>query len=127
MNLLLLDEENCGLAFAMRCRDYDHDVLHWTPPLKDGSRNPLGKGIVHRIDKWEPHLKWADLIVLTGNSMYRLDFQDLIDRGYPVVGACDKGAELETNREKGQQVLEKYGIEVASYEVFKNFDDAIAY
>lgn len=127
MNVLLIDEENCGLAFAMRIRDYDHEVYHWMPPLKDGTRNPIGKGLVHRVDKWEPHLKWADLIVLTGNSMYRDDIGPLFEKGYPIVGACDKGAELETNREKGQQILERYGIEVPSYQAFKNFDDAIAH
>ena len=32
--MLILDEENCGLAFAMRVRDYDHDVRLWLPKLK---------------------------------------------------------------------------------------------
>lgn len=127
MRILILDEENCGLAFAMRALDFGHQVRLWMPAEKTGERSPIGKSIVERPLEWEPHLKWADIILMTGNSQYRKDFQRIIEQGYPVVGSCDEAASWETDRAKGQKVFENAGIETNPYEIFTDFDKAASY
>lgn len=116
-----------GLDFAARCVEAHHEVQMWRPRATTGKPCPIGQGIVPRISDWKPWVNWADLIVLTGNSGYREDFQRLIDKGYPVFGPNNEGAQLELDRAKGQEVLEQAGIETAPYQTFKNLDDAMAY
>ena len=127
MNILLLDEEGMGLDFATRCVQWGHEVRMWRPRGHDGRPCSIGQGLVPRIDEWRPWVNWAELIVLTGNSMYREDFQRLIDQGYPVFGPSTEAAEMELDRAKGQEVLEDAGIETAPYQTFKNLDSAMEY
>lgn len=127
MNILIPDEEGLGLDFAMRCKRWGHSVKVWRPCGHTGDPCPIGQGLIDRVDDWEPWVNWADLIVLTGNSMYRDDFQRLIDQDYPVLGANDEAASLELDRAKGQEVLEDAGIDTAPYETFTSLDKALAY
>lgn len=127
MNVLILDEEGSGLDFCLRCVEWGHDARLWRPKSTTGEPCPIGKGLCNRVENWRDWADWAELILLTGNSMYRADFQRLIDDGYPVMGPNDEAASMELDRAKGQEVLEDAGIETAEYELFKNLDDAIAY
>jgi len=127
MNLLILDEQGCGLDLAIKAQRFGHDVRLWISPEHTGEQATIGHGLVPRISEWKSHVKWAHVIFMTGNAMYRGDFQRLIDQEYPVVGANDAGAELELDRALGQEVLEEAGIETAPYQTFRNLDDAVAY
>jgi len=127
VNILILDEESTGLAFAMRCADFDHSVRLWIPPEKTGDQSPIGKGIVERPAEWKYSIEWAHLIVMTGNASYRKEFQELLAEGLPVLGTCNEAREWEIDRVAGQQLFERFGIETASYETFEDFDKAIEF
>lgn len=127
MNVLIIDAQKQGLDFAMRCEDAGHTVRLWMPPEHSGEPCCIGQGIVDRPKDWKPSMKWADLIVLTDNSMYRSEIEPYCDGYWPVFGCNAKGAELELDREKGQAVLEEAGIDTADYEIFTSYDDAIDY
>ena len=65
--------------------------------------------------------------MLTDNALYQGDLEPFFDKGYPIIGANKKSAELELNREVGQDLLRRYGVNVAHYEVFQDYDSAIKY
>jgi len=125
--VLIVDADEVGLDFALRCRDAGHEVKLWIPNHADGTPDCVGDGLVDKPAHWRKWLPWADLVVPTGNSKYQQAIDRAIRAGFPVFSGTSEANSLELDREKGQQVLEECGIETAPYEVFTNLNDAIAY
>jgi phosphoribosylamine---glycine ligase len=126
LKLLLLDNdgEAMGVDLALRAQEANHEVRYWLP-TRAGDPLPYGEGLFERPEDWEDSMDWADLIVLTGNSTYEGKLAEYFGRGFPIFGANAKAAELELDREAGQQVLESVGIEVAPYQVVASPEEAI--
>lgn len=127
MNILFIDPECTALDFALRCQDAGHEVQLWIPKEHSGDPCPVGKGLVPLPDEWQPLMGWADLVLPTTNSKYANDLEPFFKAGYPIVGANKAGAELELDREVGQQVLEECGIECLPNRIFSDYDEAIEY
>jgi phosphoribosylamine--glycine ligase len=127
MKALIMDieGEGTGLDLAIRGKEAGHEVLYWLPPHQTGVKLPYGKGLVERSTDWRKDIEKADLIVFTGNSRYENQLLEYFAKGYPIFGPNPKGAELELDRAKGQEVLEKHGIETAPYHVVDSLQDAI--
>ena len=125
MKILLMDSNLYGLDLALRCKDAGHDVRLWLPTKKGGDAYTIGDGMVDKPAEWKPSMNWADLIVLTDNSVYRSELKPYFDKGYPIFGAPDEGAQLELDREKGQQAFEDCGIDTLPFETFTDYDKAI--
>lgn len=124
MKGLILDNDGggWGLDLALRAEAAGHDMRYYLPP-KSG---PYGEGMVNKVKEWEPSMDWAELIVLTNNSVYESALAPYFGMGYPIFGCNAKGAELELDREKGQIVLEENGIDVVPSHTVNSLDDAIA-
>lgn len=127
MNVFIFDAQHQGLDFALRCQLAGHEVRLWLQPLKGGGECPVGKGLVDVVKEWMPSMHWADLVVITDNSVYHKELKPYMTGDYPVFGCNQECAELELNRESGQKALESCGIETLPYEVFKDYDSAIQY
>lgn len=127
MKVLILDNagEGCGVDLAVRARDADHDVRLWLPPFKNGDRRPYGDRMVDKPRDYRPSMAWAELIVLTGNTDYMDELTPYFGKGYPIFGANPKGAELECDREKGQEILKRHGIETIPYTVVGSAQEAV--
>src|SRR5580765_4090698 len=111
MRILILDQENFGLDFALRCMAAGHEVkwFRWhRRPIKNGD----GFGIEY-VDRWQNHAKWADLIVPTGNCKFMKELDDwrqLFDA--PVFGPSWRSAQLEIDRGEGMKLFEQKGLNV---------------
>lgn len=116
----MLDDEGCGMDIVWRAKEAEHEVRYWT-----GSPHPVGKGMVERPEAWKPSMDWAELVVLSGNCDYPEGFNDYFTKGYPIFGTNPAAAELELDRGKGQEVLERYGVTVPAYEVVSSAEEAI--
>lgn len=127
MKILLLDADQIGLAFALRCVEAGHNVRVWQSPLPTGKRSTIGDGMVEKVLQWEPSMKWADLIVLTDNTKYAAKLRPYFNSGFPILGTNEESAALELDRQEGQLALGEAGIETLDYEVFKNYDKALAF
>lgn len=127
MNILSLDAVSISVEFCIRCQDAGHDVRLWLPKEKTGDSNIVGDGLVDKVDDWRKWMDWADLIVLTFNAAYRDDLEPYFKKGYPIFGCNRSAGELELDRGKGQEVMNSCGLEVPEFEVFNNYDKAIAY
>lgn len=125
MHVLLIENDGDGalVNLALLAREHEHQVRYWKPP-KSG---PWGEGLaINIVPEWQEHMKWADVIVLSGNATYANDFAPYFGKGYPIFGPNVKGAELELDRAVGQKLLEDVGIEVAAYTAVESVDEAIA-
>ncbi len=127
MKILVIDSHKIALDFCMRCTDVDHQVRLWLRPHTTGERPVSGDGIVTKMNQWKPSMEWADLIVVTDNFYYQDELAPYFDKGYPIFGCNRDAAQLELNREKGQEVLAARGIKVVPYQSFTSYDDAIAF
>lgn len=127
MKVLIYDNtgEGRGLDLALRAQDCDHDVRFWLPPFPTGMDRPYGSGMVERVKDWRPSMEWADLIVLTWNADHVAELAEYFGKGYPIFGANAKAAELEADRELGQQVLKDAGVEVPPYKVVSSPEEAV--
>src|SRR5271165_181116 len=116
------DHAGNGLDLALRAQEYDHEVTYWTqkPHL-------CGTGMVDRITggAWKSALEGTDLTVLTENCDYPEGLEECFTESYPIFGTNPKAAELELDRGKGQEVLERYGIETLPFEIVDSADEAI--
>lgn len=81
--------------------------------------------MVEKPKEWKSSMDWAELIVLTGNCDYPEGFNEYFTKGYPIFGTNPAAAELELDRGKGQEILERYGIQVPSYQVVSSAQEAI--
>jgi len=132
MKILLIDDESLRLPFAMRCQEAGHEVRVWFPktnkhPIYGFHENHVGEGIVEKVANWKSHMDWADMIVLGNNCELVDEIEPYFKKGYPIFGCNKKAAELELDREYGQQVFKDCGIEVVPFKAFKTYKEGIAY
>jgi phosphoribosylamine--glycine ligase len=115
-----------GINLALRAQDCAHEVRYWMPLTKGGKAKPYGDGYLEKPDDWKPSMEWAELIVLTGNNKYSSELAPYFGKGFPIFGANQKGAELELDRGKGQEVLKRYGVKTIPFTVVASPEEGIA-
>lgn len=130
MKVLVLENNNygggCGMDLALRAQSEGHDVRYWIPVENGtGKLRPYGDGMLNKPKDWHESMDWAELIVLTDNTLHSWDLAEYIGKGYPIFGPNQKSAALELDRARGQQVLEDYGVETLPYEIADNVEEAI--
>ena len=127
MKLLVIDDDRPEVDFVWRMKKAGHDVRWY---IKHTERKAMvGKGMVERVPDFRPWLRWADLIVLTSNTIYVREI-DQFRKSYPqavIVGATQDAAAWELDRTLGQSIFEDHSIPVPAYREFTRYDDAIAY
>ena len=130
MKILIIDPSGCGcaLSFGLRSEAAGHDVKLFLRHNKDGSRAEVGDGgLIKRVSNWEDHMNWADLIFVTDNIYYIHALERYRDKGYPIFGANLEGTSWEQERDYGEIILNKAGVQTIPSQTFDNYDDAIAY
>ncbi len=128
MKLLIIDTDGVALSFAWRAVTAGHQVRWFIEP-KPSNNKATGNGFkgIEKIDNWVPSIRWADLIISTSNDKYVERLAAFKKQGFPVFGPSPESAKLEISRADGMKLLEKVGIEIAPYEIFKNMDQAKAH
>lgn len=128
MNLLIIDQFGLGLDLSIRALAAGHTVrLYIRDNQKDKTRSEIGDGIVQRVSDWEVHMKWADLIFVTDNTVYVHQLERYRKQGYPIFGCNLEGQRWEQDREYGAAVHERAGIQTIPMQKFKKYDEAIAH
>lgn len=86
----------------------------------------VGQGFIERIDDWQSHVEWADVIVFDaiGNGLVA---QELRERGKLVVGGTPYTDRLEHDRSFGQEELKRHKVRILPFQGFNNFPEAIEY
>jgi hypothetical protein len=86
----------------------------------------VGDGFVEKVDRWEDHKDWADVIVFDD-----CEFGALPDRlrkeGKAVVGGTAYTDKLEMDRDFGQEEMQAAGLTVLPRWEFDSFDAAVTF
>jgi phosphoribosylamine--glycine ligase len=125
VKLLVIDikgYQGNGLDLVYRAQAQGHQVIYH--PV---SQTKAGDGLVKKSNTWENWMKWADLIVPTGNAKYPPGFENYFNKGFPIFGTNPAAAELELDRAKGQEILDRYDVETIPYVVVGSLDEAAAH
>lgn len=101
-----------------------NDVRYY---IHEESERQIGDGFVPKVDSWEDHVDWADVIVFDDVLGQGEKAAALRDAGKLVVGGTAYSDRLEDDRTFGQHELKKQGISIIPFEEFTSFDAAIEY
>jgi len=74
---------------ALKFQEAHHQVKLFISPASKSCK--AGLGLVPKVEAWQPHAKWADMIVMLDNSYAMEDLERLIRQGYPVFGSNLEG------------------------------------
>lgn len=128
MKLLIVNMDTVGegLAFALKAAKAGHEVRIW---FGKGNNPEVGRGFktISIVQQWLPSVRWAELIVPTGNHQFMPKFDQLRRAGMKVFGPSEKSARLEIKRAFGMEFFEAHGIQCPQWEQFKSLPDAEAH
>lgn len=111
----------------MRCEALGHEVRVFMGPCKDGSRYPVGDGLLAKVPEWQGSMRWADLIITSDNVKYLKEMESYRRAGYPIFGPNMEVTDWELERGTGQDIFEDHGIKCLPSTIFKTYDEAIAF
>ena len=95
--------------------------------IDNDSERQIGDGLVPKVDDWESHVDWADVIVFDDVLGQGEKAAALREAGKFVVGGTAYTDRLEDDRTFGQQELRRHGVSIIPFEEFTDFDSAIAH
>ena len=95
--------------------------------IETESERAIGDGFVEKVDDWESHVDWADVIVFDDVMGQGAKAQVLRDAGKHVIGGTPYTDRLEDDRSFGQEELKKHGVSIIPFKEFTDFDSAIEY
>jgi phosphoribosylamine--glycine ligase len=101
-----------------------YDVRYY---IEHESERTLGDGFVPKVDDWESHVDWADVIVFDDVLGQGEKAKKLRDAGKHVIGGTPYTDRLEDDRTFGQQELKRHGVSIIPFQEFRDFDSAITY
>lgn len=123
MNLLIVDNEGSGVDLGLRAMAYGHSVKLFI----SGPDTEIGEGLVPTVTSWEREVPWADVVFMTDNTRFMRELGAMREQGFPIFGPSREAAAWELDRAKGQEILDKAGIDTIPYKAFTDYDKAIAY
>src|SRR4051812_35782071 len=94
--------------------------------IEDKHEKNVADGFVDKVDNWEKHVEWADVIIFDD-----IGFGSIAERlrkeGKKVVGGTPFSDKLELDRDLAQEELRKVGINTLPCWDFSSFDEAIKF
>ena len=93
--------------------------------IENQAERDIGDGLVPKVDDWESHVDWADVIVFDDVMGQGEKAAALRAAGKLVVGGTAYTDRLEDDRSFGQQELRKHGVSIIPFQEFTDFDAAI--
>jgi phosphoribosylamine---glycine ligase len=101
-----------------------HEVRYW---IGAEDERDIADGFVPKVDDWEAHLEWADVVVFDDTLGQGARAEALRRQGKAVVGGSEYTDRLEDDRSFGQEELKKAGVNIIPYREFTDFDEAIEF
>jgi phosphoribosylamine--glycine ligase len=123
LRLLFISKWGLIHDLAWEVKKEGHEVRYHIMSKAD---REVGDGFVDKVDKWEEHKDWADVIVFDD-----CEFGTIPDRlrkeGKAVVGGTPYTDKLEMDRDFGQEEMNAAGLTVLPRWEFDSFDAAITF
>jgi phosphoribosylamine--glycine ligase len=122
-NFLFVSDEALSTDLAWQLMKAGHQVRLFT---KSQREKDVGDGFVDKVDAWEPHKDWAEVIVFDDIGFGEIA-EKLRAEGKSVVGGSVYTDKLENDREFGQNELKDAGVNTLQSWNFSSFDEAVAF
>lgn len=125
MRVLIIDVEQLGLDFALRCAHADHDVRLYRHMPKRKERYGEGFKEITLVDDWRASMAWAKegLVVLTGNFTLCNELDRYREFGFNIFAPTPQSAKIEIDRLAGMRAAEAAGIAVPEYHLFGSLEE----
>lgn len=94
--------------------------------IKAKSDADVYDGFIEKVDAWEAHKDWADVVVFDDVG-FGTAAEKLRKEGKAVIGGSIYTDRLEIDREFGQAELKKYGVNTLPSWQFSNYNEAIGF
>ena len=108
LKFLFVSWESLSGDVAWRLTQEGHEVKYWS---KDSDDADVYTGFVEKVERWEDHKDWADVIVFDDTGFGKA--ADALRRsGKLVVGGNEYTDRLEEDREFGQEEMKRVGMTV---------------
>ncbi len=122
-NFLIISKwgESLDIAYAIQNEGNNVKFFIETKPYKE-----IGYGFVKKVNNWEKHISWADLIIFDYSGYGKIAAK-LRREGNLVIGGTEYSDKLELDRTFGQDEMKKHKVKILPYKEFEHFDDAISY
>ena len=127
MNVLFISEDLNQLPLACKLAEEGNSVKIYD--TKQFWKGKIVRPLIRFVSSWRRELKWVGkkgLIVFDYTGMGKIQ-DDLRRRGYSVFGGCEKGDELENNRQYGQKIFSVVGMKTTGSADFKGIDKMIKF
>jgi len=129
MKILLIDQGGFMLDFALRAQAQGH-TIKWFIRRVERTKD-IGRGCLHKpsefVEVWQDWMRWADVVFMADNTKYLRELDAWRERGVRIVGASSEASTWELDRNAGQAMFKKCGMQVAQHKEFTKYDDAINY
>ncbi|HEX8838239.1 MAG TPA: hypothetical protein VF748_14955 [Candidatus Acidoferrum sp.] len=125
MRVLIVDPPGHGLDFAIRASNAGHEVK--LAIREDERTKHIGKGFVEVVRDHKQWFRWSNLVVCTDNSLYLRDLDRHREEGGLVIAPSQEAARWELDRQAGQNVFRKAGINTATSREFHSYEEAISF
>lgn len=120
---LFVSEESLSGDLAWQVKEEGHEVKCY---IKREEDQDVYDGILEKVDNWEKHKDWADVIIFDDTGFGAIA-DKLRKEGKLVIGGSSYADKLEEDREFGQNEMKKVDITTLPTEHFEKFEEAIDY
>lgn len=123
LKYLFISLESLSGDLAWNVKKEGHEVKAYIKAKGDAD---VYEGFIDKVDRWEDHVDWADVIVFD-DVEFGEQAEKLRKKGKLVVGGSVYTDRLEIDREFGQAELKKYGVNILPSWNYTNYDEAIEF
>lgn len=120
---LFISWESLGGDLAWKIKKEGHEVKFWH---KDKEDSEIYDGILDKVEKWEDHKDWADVIVFDDSGFGKIA-DALRKEGKLVIGPSEYSDRLEEDREFGQLEMKRVGMLTLPHWNFFDYEQAISF
>ncbi|MBI4144271.1 phosphoribosylamine--glycine ligase [Candidatus Woesearchaeota archaeon] len=120
---LIISLEACSSDLAWQLKKEGNEVKYC---ILDKTQKDIADEFVDKVDNWEQHKDWADIIIFDDVGFGALA-DKLRKEGKKVVGGSTYTDKLEDDRDFGQEELKKVGVNILPHWDFTDFDEAIKF
>src|SRR3989344_3638360 len=124
IKFLFVSNEALAIDLAWQIKKEGHDVKMNILSKDD---NDVGDGFIEKSDDWKKDADWADIVIFDDCLGFWTEADKLRKKGKLVVGGTANTDRLEDDREFGQEMMEKAGMNILPHWDFDNFDEAIKF
>lgn len=123
LKFLFVSWEALSGDLAWRLKQEGHEIKYF---IKSPDDQDVYDGFLDKVERWEDHKDWADIIVFDDNGFGKAA-DSLRKDGKLVIGGSEYTDRIEEDREFGQEEMKRVGMTVLPHLDFTDFEEAVKF